>query len=370
MNASFKFKRFWFALVLGLLVFLYALRQADFKVLARSLENLDPAWTIMAIVASGLSYLCIAAVLHFLLKGAGYLLSFSVTARISTVSSTLNYVMATGGLSGMAIKVFLLTRKKVQPSSTLSISMVHGFLTNTVAVMFIYLGFFYLYSQHKMTVREMGAGIAILIFALLLTWFTIQTILHESFRRKMWKFCRRLASAAGARLPRPRWFHPEKADQFFENFNTSMNYLVKNSRILLKPAIFALLDWLLMICCLKFAFLAVHYPIGNQALLVGFSVGIFATLISLTPASVGITEGAMAGSFYLMGLNYDQALLATVIYRVTYFYLPMFLGIFFYNGLLTASNGDLENTRADKGQIDQSPNPAASASSDQQKKQE
>jgi glycosyltransferase 2 family protein len=370
MNASFKLKRFWFALLLGLLVLFYALGQADFKVLARSLENIDFVWTVMAIVASGLSYLCIAAVLYFLLKGAGHLLSFFVSARITIVSSTLNYVMATGGLSGMAIKVYLLTRKGIQPSSTLSISMVHGFLTNTVAVVFIYLGFFYLYSQHKMTVREMGAGIAILLFALLLTWFTIRSILHESFRRKMWKFCRRLASAAGAKLPRPRWFHPEKADQFFENFNTSMNYLVRNSRILLKPAIFALLDWLLMISCLKCAFLAVHYPIGNRALLVGFSAGIFVTLVSLTPASVGITEGAMTGSFYLMGLDYDQALLATVIYRVAYFYLPMFLGLLVYNSLLADTDGHLEDPRAEERQIDQRPGPDDSASSDRQDKQE
>ena len=323
----------------------------------------------MAIVASGLSYLCIAVVLQYLLKGAGYLLSFSVTARISTVSSTLNYVLATGGLSGVAIKVYLLTRRKIHPSSTLSISMVHGFLTNTVAVVFIYLGFFYLYSQHKMTVREMGAGIVILIFALLLTWFTIQTILHESFRRRIWKFWRWFASATGARLRHPRWLHLEKADQFFENFNSSMNYLVGNSRLLLKPAIFALLDWLLMICCLKFAFLAVHYPIGNRALLVGFSAGIFATLVSVTPASVGITEGTMAGSFYLMGLDYEQAFLATVIYRVAYFYLPMLLSFFFYNSLLATSNGQAEDTRADECQIDQSPDPAAATSSDLQDKQ-
>lgn len=370
MNASFKLKRFWFALVLGFLVLFYVLRQADFKVLARSLENIDLAWTVMAIIASGLSYLCISAVLHFLLKGAGYIISFSVSARISIISSTLNYVMATGGLSGMAMKVYLLTRKKVHPSSTLSISMVHGFLTNTVAVVFIYLGFFYLYSQHKMTLREIGAGIAILLFALLLTWFTIRIMLHESFRRKIWRFCRRLASAVGAKLPNPRWLHPEKADQFFENFNTSMNFLVKNSRILLKPAIFALFDWISMIFCLKFAFLAVHYPIGNRALLVGFSAGIFATLISLTPASIGITEGAMAGSFYLMGLDYDQALLATVIYRVAYFYLPILLGLLVYNSLFTAPKRPLENKGADLHQIDQRPDTDDSAPSDQQEKQE
>jgi len=335
-------KRFWFALALGFAVLFYTFKHADLEKLAANLHDIDRLWGCIALIASGLSYICIAAVLYGLLRGMGHTLPFSASFRISLLSCTLNYVMAIGGLSGMAAKVYLLAREKVLPSSTLSISMVHGFLTNTVAVVFLYLGFFFLYSEYKLSVRELEAGFVVLLVAFLMTWITIQTIVHEAFRKKLWRFCYNTAETLCAKLKHPRWLHRERAETFFEKFNESMNALVGNSRILLAPAIFALLDWLLMLWCLKCSFLAVHYPIDNHTLLVGFSVGIFTTLFSLTPAAIGLMEGSMAASFYLMGLDYDRALMATMIYRFSYFFLPILVSVFFYKDLFTASAEHME----------------------------
>jgi glycosyltransferase 2 family protein len=323
-------KRFWFAALIGLSLLFYTLKQADLKRLVENMGNIDPIWATMALLASALSYLCIAAVLHLLVRGIGHSLPFFSIFQISLLSCTLNYLMAIGGLSGVAAKVYLFSRERIPPSNTLSISMVHGFLTNTVAVIFIYLGFFFLYSEYKLSSREMELGIFILFVAFILTWITIQTMVHERFRKAFWNFSLRLGLAISRKLHRPNWIHRERAQAFFENFNDSMNLLVRKARILIAPASFALLDWTLMFVCLKCSFLAVHYPVDNRSLLVGFSVGIFTTIFSLTPASIGLMEGSMAGSFYLMGLDYEYALLATLIYRFTYFFLPIVVSVFFY----------------------------------------
>lgn len=323
-------KRFWIAATIGLLVFAYTLKHADLKSLAEHTGDINLWWALLALCASALSYLCIAAVLQRLLKGVGYPLPFPSAFKISLLSCTLNYLMAVGGLSGVAAKVYLLSREKIPPSNTLSISMVHGFLTNTVAVVFIYLGFFFLYSEYKMGAREKEAGVIILLVAFLLTWITIQTIVHERFRKLLWQFLLHIGTAAAGAFKHPQWINQERAEAFFENFNESMNLLMRKAGILLAPATFALLDWLLMFLCLKFCFCAVHYPVDNHSLLVGFSVGIFTSLFSLTPASIGLMEGSMAGSFYLMGLDYEYALLATLMYRLAYYFLPILVSIFFY----------------------------------------
>ncbi len=323
-------KRFWFAAVLGLSILFYTIRQADFKQLAHSIGEINPMWAAAMILAGILSYFCIGAVLHTLLKNTGQHIPFSSSLRISLISCTLNYLMAIGGLSGIAAKVYLLSKEKIPPSKTLSISMVHGFLTNTVAVLFVYLGFFFLYSEYKMNAREMELGIIILVIAFLLTWITIQTIVHESFRKGLWQLIMRLTTFISLKMKRPSWLNRDRAETFFNNFNESMNLLLKNFRHLWTPAFFALLDWILMFVCLKFAFMAVHYPVDNSTLLVGFSVGIFAGLFSITPASIGLMEGSMAGAFFLMGLDYDLALLATLLYRLAYFFLPIMVSVFFY----------------------------------------
>ncbi len=336
-------KRFWFAAALGLSIFVVTLNRADLKKLGASFQEIDSFWALAALLASISSYTFIAAVLHRLLRGMHHPLPFADSFRISLVSTALNYVMAIGGLSGMAVKLYLLSREKVPPSSTLSISMVHGFLTNTVAVVFVYLGFFFLYSQYKMSVREMEVGVVILAVAFVLTWVTIHVIVSETFRKRMWQWLVLALSWLGSKIRHPSWYHPERAERFFQNFNRSMNYLVKDSRILLAPALFAVLDWLTMFLCLKASFLAVNYPVDNRSLLVGFSVGIFAGLFSITPASIGIMEGSMAGCFYLMGLDYDQALVATLIYRIVYYFLPLLVSFFFYKDFFVSSAEQLQS---------------------------
>lgn len=345
-HGIFRKKRFWLAAAAGLSILFITLKRADLKRLGETFQNLDPFWAFSALSAGILSYLFIAAVLHRLLRGMGHYLPFSTAFRISLVSTALNYIMAIGGLSGMAVKIFLLSREKIPPSSTLSISMVHGFMTNTVAVVFVYLGFFFLYSEYKMSVREMEIGILVLLIAFILTWMTIQTIISRSFRRRMWQWFMVGFSWVGTRMHHPKWFQPARAERFFDNFNRSMDLLVNDRRILLAPAFFALLDWLTMFLCLKASFWAVQYPVDDRSLLVGFSVGIFAGLFSFTPASIGIMEGSMAGCFYLMGLDYDRALTATLIYRVAYYFLPILVSFFFYKDFFISSAGQLESEKS------------------------
>lgn len=342
-HGIFRKKRFWFAAALGLSILVITFNRADLRKLGASFQELDPFWVFAALLASAVSYTFIAAVLHRLLRGMRHPLPFAASFRISLVSTALNYVMAMGGLSGMAVKLYLLSREKVPPSSTLSISMVHGFLTNTVAVVFVYLGFFFLYSQYKMSRREMEVGVVILVVAFILTWVTIHTIISESFRKRLWQWLMRAFSWFGGKVRNPSWQHSERAERFFQNFNRSMNLLVKDSSILLAPAVFAVLDWLSMFLCLKASFLAVNYPVDDRSLLVGFSVGIFAGLFSITPASIGIMEGSMAGCFYLMGLDYDRALMATLIYRIVYYFLPLSVSIFFYKDFFVSSAEQLES---------------------------
>ncbi|MFZ2445430.1 MAG: lysylphosphatidylglycerol synthase transmembrane domain-containing protein [Syntrophobacteraceae bacterium] len=323
-------KRFWFAAIIGLTVLFYTIKHADLQKLARHLGDISPLWAVAILASAFVSYACVGGVLQRLLTGIGHPLSFSSCFKISLLSCTLNYLMSVAGLSGVAAKVYLLSREKIPPSNTLSISIIHGFLTNTIAVIFIYLGFFYLYSGHQLTGRSREAGIAVLLVAFVMTWLTIQTVVHEAFRKKLWRIAIKVVTGACAKIGKPHWINVERAEAFFENFNESLNMIMRNAGILLVPASLALLDWLTMFLCLKFSFIAINYPVSNQTLMVGFSIGLFMSLFSLTPASIGLMEGGMAGSFYLMGLDYDYALLGTLIYRVAYYFLPIVASIFFY----------------------------------------
>jgi len=98
-------KRFWFAAFIGLLILYYTIRQADLKKLIENFQDIDLFWGFMVIATSAVSYSCIAAVLHRLLKNMGRALPFYITFQIALLSCTMNYLMALGGLSGVAATV-------------------------------------------------------------------------------------------------------------------------------------------------------------------------------------------------------------------------------------------------------------------------
>jgi len=324
---NFGRRRFWFAGLVGVALFAATLVQADLKSLRQGLAQVDPFWIGMVLAAGALSYLCIAGVLAQLLKEMKHPLKFASVLRITLLACTLNHLMALGGLSGVAAKVYMLAQKKIPASRTLSVAMVHGFLTNTVAVVLIYLGFFFLYSQYKMSRREMGIGGVVLAVAFALTWITVKVIVDGQFRKKAWRISLRVYERVCLMIKKPHWLQRRRADAFFENFDESMNLFMADPRRLWSAASFAVLDWIFMFLCLKGSFLAANHPVDNRTLLVGFSVGIFTGIFSITPASIGVMEGSMAGSFYLMGVDYESALLATLIYRLAYYILPLAVSI-------------------------------------------
>ncbi len=315
--------RFWIASFFGLAILAFVLHRADLPVLLQRFEDIQPVWALMALGASAMSYFFMGAVLFELLKNLEHGLPLGTVLSISLVSCCVNYLMPVGGLSGLATKVYLLSRQRIPPSRTLSISMVHGFLTNTVAVLLIYLGFFYLYGHAQIHAKQLGAAVFVLSAALIITWLTLQILVSASFRRRAWDVSIRTAHRIAALIKRPHWIVPKKAEAFFQNFDESMILMLQNTSRLKRPVLYATLDWVFMFLCLKYSFQAVQYPLSVKELSVGFSVGIFAGLFSVTPVSLGLMEGTMAGAFYLLGKDYNQVLLAVLLYRLAYYWLPL-----------------------------------------------
>ncbi len=331
MNAIVKRKRVIVSMLVGLAVLIFVLSFADLHRLEKILTESDLTWLVMCVVASLLSYCCIAAVMYHILVVLKERLPFKDVFEIALLSCSVNYLVAFAGLSGLAAKIYMLARENVAPSKTLSVSILHGFLTNTIAVLFVFLGFYYSFSYIEMSAYELEFGILVLIIAFLLTWVTIKIMLDSSFRQKFYTVGTMLWEKTTRFGVVRRWkLNREKADEFFQSFDQGMRILVENVRNLWKPCLYAALDWGLMILCLELAFVAVGYPLSFKILIIGFSVNIFTSLFSVVPASLGIMEGAMAGSFALMGVSYESALAAVIIYRIAYYLIPMLISVFFY----------------------------------------
>jgi len=75
------------------------------------------------------------------------------------------------------------------------------------------------------------------------------------------------------------------------------------------------------------AFRAFQVPITLQVLVAGYTVATLLNIVSPTPGGIGIAEGGMTAVFAALGVQVEQALLVSLLYRTVFIWYPLSLGI-------------------------------------------
>jgi uncharacterized protein (TIRG00374 family) len=81
-------------------------------------------------------------------------------------------------------------------------------------------------------------------------------------------------------------------------------------------------------------FEALRTPVHPGVLLTGFAIGVSVGFLSMLPGGIGAQEGSMAGIYVLLGVGYERALLAAMLFRVIYYVVPFALSLILYARLL------------------------------------
>jgi len=97
-------------------------------------------------------------------------------------------------------------------------------------------------------------------------------------------------------------------------------------------------DWSFSLVTLWFCFDALGEPLKLGVLITGFSIGITAGVLSMVPGGLGVQEGSMAGIYTLLGVPLEQAVLAAILFRVVYYFIPYLVSLVFYRRLLRGSS--------------------------------
>jgi uncharacterized protein (TIRG00374 family) len=90
--------------------------------------------------------------------------------------------------------------------------------------------------------------------------------------------------------------------------------------------------------------MALGTAVKPAALVTGYVIGIMAGVVSMVPGGFGIQEGSMAGIYGLLGIGFEQAVLAAILFRILYYLVPYFLILPFYRRLVTRAK---QYTRAE-----------------------
>jgi uncharacterized protein (TIRG00374 family) len=328
------------ALTVGvaLIVLLFVL--ADARELWRTAAGIRPLVLAIPVLLTLLSYAAMSRSYQGIADAADCRLPFREWLRITLVSNTVNYLVTSAGLSGFAVRMYLLSQRGLPSGRAVVISLVQTFLTNFTLLFFILMGFASLVVRQYLSGAGLAAAIAlVVVFAGILAWAVV-LMYHRRLRRRTLFFI----ASTGHRILRrvvPRWTPGRmRLWRFQHTLNEGLDFLLARKRQMLAPTFWILLDWVLTIAILWSAFRAVNYPIAPGLVVVGFAVGMCLTLVSLVPGGLGLMESAMAAAFASFGAPYETAVLAVVIFRVSYHFLPLLLSLFFFHSvMLQAAHG-------------------------------
>lgn len=321
------------AFVLGLAAFGAIFLFTDFRELWKVLAHANLWLLTLPILCMVASYLTMARSYQGIAVAAGCPVSLADMLKITFVANSMNYLVATGGLSGFAVRMYFFSRLGMASQTAVIVSLAQTFLTNFTLLAFVLVGFAYVFSSHTLSGSALVASTIVLVLAIVAAAFAGLLLLHPRLRRRTLFWLAQSAYWIMHRVSPHRTPARTHIWRYQFNLNRGITFLLSRKRAMLAPLFYIVVDWFLTILILYTSFLTVRYTIEFAQVIVGFAVGIVLSFASLIPGGLGVMEGSMAAVFASMGVPFETAVVAVLLFRAAYYVLPLLISLFFLHGM-------------------------------------
>ena len=258
------------------------------------------------------------------------------TAEIGFVTNVINHVITTGGVAGLSLRFILMGRRGVQIRDSIAASMMHFYLASLDMMVMLPVGLIYLMQNAQVSQGFMvllGTLAAVLfVFTLLATAIIFQPDLRQFALNTIEKI-----TSLVTRRDLQNTF-----SQFDKSMRRGIQMMRKNPLLVLAIISLTIADWIASVIVLSFCLTAFGPTQPFGVVMTGFVIGIMVGLASMVPGGLGIQEGSMIWVFVLLGVPFGQALLASILFRAVFFFLPYLVSLLFYQRLLKP--GEPQNT--------------------------
>lgn len=325
--------------IIGLLV--YQAKDSFIKIW----REVSTKYLFLSLLSSVLIYVSMGMSLYEVLRIMGRKIGRGAAVGIALVSTTVNYVVSSLGVSGFALRAHLLNRRRVPFGMCVTASIVITVLLYFVLAIIILQGSILMCINSSATTMQLLKNFVLIVVMCVVCAAVTAFLFNNEWRSKWVRRIFRLINKVlfhvfRALIPKGKY------DDFVDQLDEGIDLIHKKKKKLTWTIIYVCADWLFTILVLYFAFRAVGVHITAGVLVAGFAVGMVTTLIPLLPGGLGAMELAMTAVYAQMGINWDAALMATLIYRVVYYILPGIVSIFIYWGLqLSESPRSKKNKR-------------------------
>lgn len=334
-------------LSLGLLAVLIYQAKGSF---VKIWQTVQTKYLVLSVISSALIYISMGMSLYEVLRIMGRRIGRSAAIGIALVSTTVNYAVSSLGASGFALRAHLLNRRRVPFGTCVTASIVITVLLYFVLAVIILQGSILMLFHSSATpvqlLKNFGIIVVMCAVCAVITALLFNNELRYKSIRKLFRLLNKVLFHGFGALIRKGHY-----DDFMDQLDEGIALIHKKKKKMTWTIVYVCADWLFTILVLFFAFRAVGVHITAGVLVAGFAIGMVTTLIPILPGGLGAMELAMTAVYAQMGIDWDAALMATLIYRVVYYILPGIVSVFIYWGLqlsatpLPRKKGDLRERK-------------------------
>lgn len=311
------------ALVLGVVFLAAFFAIDDARAFLDVAKDIRPLPVLLAMVATFGAYLAFCATLVMAARSGGSPLGFREALATSFVSEAVNNLLSTGGIGGIAIRVYGFGKRGVPAGVSLGISAVTTLMGDAVITLLVQVGLVYLFAAGRIERGTATWMVVVGVLLIVVLGAIVGRLRDPAAREKVGRWFGRRAEGIATKLGRADLTHGEGLVRFREDFFGFFRHIARRPRGLAAPYLCALVDYSLRIACLAAAFAAVGHPVGPLVLVTAFGIGIAAGALSLVPGGIGVVEGSMSAAFVLMGVPLAVAGVAVVVFRFCYYVFPL-----------------------------------------------
>jgi uncharacterized protein (TIRG00374 family) len=311
-------------LLLALLGVLLAL--LDWREVQRVAAEASWQWAPLTLVFTAVSYIFLSFSYALINRAFGIRLGRRELFAVGFVSSAM--IAAVGGLAGHSLRVLLMVRRGQAAGDVMAPSLFHSYLESLVFFALIPAGLVYLLLTQPLSHNvALGVGVGT---ALLGVAFALTAVVF------FWGPVRRVA----LRLVRTVWRLAARRDigpslgDFEATLRRGLGEVRNRPGLLALPVGLVLADRLARVAVVWLCFQALGSDVGPAVAMTGFAIGVALGVMSLVPGGLGVQEGSMVGVFHLLGVPLEEAVLASLLFRVAYSSVPFGLSLVFYRGIL------------------------------------
>lgn len=244
--------------------------------------------------------------------------------KIGFLSTIADNIAMLGNVGGHSVRLLLLSKYKENPSEILGVSIFAGYFYQISFICFFPLSFVLLALDHTTSPFSSVTLILLSLFFIFVSVFLTLITFFPDIRNWTLRLLSKLIHGTVKK----------DINNFLSTLSISMKQGVISSREhpyeLTMLITYTVADWLTNALATELCLLALGSYIAPGPLLLGFVVGITLGMLSFIPGGLGVQDGSMAGIYTLLGVPLRTSVLAIILFRILYYFIPYFLSIFIY----------------------------------------